>query len=224
MCAGPKLFLTQGQLHATLKPFSTGLSEDWVGRSYLIKFFKAISLALLIFTGGPSMAFGGSLVLASALEGRLLDGEGGRPVSGVTIKRNWSWAWTNREGSDETVTDSEGRFRFQEVVGRSPLAQSKPSKALICPAVQWPGALALGCLPPKQGLEWLCRAKENTRATSQLSVGALPSIRTGCQTSMLLCLLVRVAYPCIRGFAVSTTLWSRELKMPCAAATQPRST
>lgn len=177
-----------------------------------------------IHRGPRLVTFGGSLVLASALEGRLLDGEGGRPVSGVTIKRNWSWAWTNREGSDETVTDSEGRFRFQEVVGRSPLAQSKPSKALICPAVQWPGALALGCLPPKQGLEWLCRAKENTRATSQLSVGALPSIRTGCQTSMLLCLLVRVAYPCIRGFAVSTTLWSRELKMPCAAATQPRST
>jgi hypothetical protein len=126
MCADPKLCLTKGQLHATLKPFSTGLSEDWVGRSYLLKFFKAISLALLIVTGGPSMAFGGSLVLASALEGRLLDGEGGHPVSGVTIKRNWSWAWTNREGSDETVTDSEGRFQFQEVVGRSLTAKFVP--------------------------------------------------------------------------------------------------
>lgn len=72
------------------------------------------------------MAFGTTLVLASELEGRLLDGEDGRPVSGVTITRTWSWAWTSRDGLDQTVTDAEGRFRFEEVLGRSLTAKFIP--------------------------------------------------------------------------------------------------
>lgn len=65
------------------------------------------------------MALGKTYVLASAAEGRLVSGEDGAPVPGVTIRRSWTWGWTGRSGTDETVTDAEGRFRFGEVTGRS---------------------------------------------------------------------------------------------------------
>lgn len=119
------------------------------------------------------MAFGGSLVLASALEGRLLDGEGGRPVSGVTIKRNWSWAWTNREGSDETVTDSEGRFRFQEVVGRSLTAKFVPHE----PSVRQEITAEL----PGGSLTLLSLQKSNYETNGEL--GGQP-LRIACRTDL----------------------------------------
>lgn len=88
-------------------------------------------IVFFIFCGGPGMAFGGSFVLASEVQGRLVEGEGGAPLAGVTIRRSWNWGWTGRSGTDETVTDNEGRFHFDEVTGRSLTAGIVPHEPSI---------------------------------------------------------------------------------------------
>lgn len=119
------------------------------------------------------MALGTSLVLASALEGRLIDSENGQPVAGVKIKRNWSWAWTNREGSDETVTDPEGRFHFDEVVGRSLTAKFVPHE----PSVRHEITAEL----PDGSLTLLSLQKSNYEANGEL--GGRP-LRIACRTDL----------------------------------------
>lgn len=76
-------------------------------------------LVAAAFIGASDVAIGKTLVLTSAVEGRLVQDASGKPASGVTVRRSWTWGWNGREGAEETVTDSEGRFRFGEVTGRS---------------------------------------------------------------------------------------------------------
>jgi hypothetical protein len=97
----------------------------------MLRIYTFLLVFLFLFWGGASMAFGNSFVLASALDGRLLDGEDGDPVSGVTITRSWSWGWANSDGTDKTVTDSEGRFHFDEVKGRSLTAKFVPHEPSV---------------------------------------------------------------------------------------------
>jgi hypothetical protein len=89
-----------------------------------------LGAALALAGGEAAMAFGGGLVLASATEGRLVDGEGA-PAAGVTLRRRWSWGWTGAEGEDRAETDAEGRFRFPEVTGSSLTARIMPHEPSV---------------------------------------------------------------------------------------------
>lgn len=91
----------------------------------------SLVVAIALVCGRPDMAFGKSFVLSSSVEGRLFDGSDGNPVPDVTIRRSWTWAWTGRKGSEETITDAEGRFRFAEVSGRSLTAGLVPHEPNI---------------------------------------------------------------------------------------------
>lgn len=71
------------------------------------------------------MAFANPFVLMSEMEGRLVDASG-EPAAGVGLVRTWDWAWRNHQGSDETITDANGRFRFPAVTERSMTARLLP--------------------------------------------------------------------------------------------------
>lgn len=63
---------------------------------------------------GATGVFAATYVMASALQGVLVDGAG-QPAADVPVTRRWTWAWNGRTGSDRTVTDAQGRFAFEEV-------------------------------------------------------------------------------------------------------------
>lgn len=71
-----------------------------------------------------------AMVLMSEMEGRLVDAAG-EPAAGVRLVRTWDWAWRNRQGSDETVTDAQGYFHFPAVTGRSRTARIVPHEPSI---------------------------------------------------------------------------------------------
>jgi hypothetical protein len=52
-------------------------------------------------------------------------------VANTEIERHWRWEWTGKEGMDTTMTDSEGRFSFPEVTGRSLTAGILPHQPVI---------------------------------------------------------------------------------------------
>lgn len=88
-------------------------------------------LIALFFLMGVSMAFFPSPhVLMSEMEGRLLNSSD-QPAAKVRLVRSWEWSWTGRKGSDETITDEEGRFSFPEVTGRSITARLLPHEPSI---------------------------------------------------------------------------------------------
>ena len=102
-------------------------------KSNYLKFRRLLSVCflLLLFTfSGCSMALGKTFVLCSQFNGRLVDASGS-PVTGVVVRRTWEWAWNGEKGSEETVTDAEGRFSFPEVTGSSFLAGILPHEASI---------------------------------------------------------------------------------------------
>lgn len=82
------------------------------------------------FLAGVLMVFGKSLVLMSAMEGRLIDADG-QPAAGIRLVRSWDWAWRNLQGQDETTTDENGAFRFPAVTGRSLTARLLPHEPSI---------------------------------------------------------------------------------------------
>lgn len=43
----------------------------------------------------------------------------GKPVSGAVIERMFVWAWGNERGTDSTITDTEGVFRFPVILKKS---------------------------------------------------------------------------------------------------------
>ena len=91
------------------------------------------ALALLFgvaVLAGALMVFGKSLVLMSAMEGRLIDADG-RPAAGIRLVRSWDWAWRNLQGRDEASTDENGAFRFPAVTGRSLTARLLPHEPSI---------------------------------------------------------------------------------------------
>ena len=70
------------------------------------------------------------MVLCSAFEGRLVHPDG-RPAAGVPVRREWRWAWNDRSGTDTSVTDADGRFEFDEVVGETFLGGMLPHEPRI---------------------------------------------------------------------------------------------
>ncbi|MGY6587018.1 MAG: DUF6795 domain-containing protein [Wenzhouxiangella sp.] len=86
-------------------------------------------IALLVALGS-NITTANAMVLMSEMEGKLVDASG-EPVAGVRLVRTWDWAWRNRQGSDETVTDAEGQFHFPMVTGRSRTARILPHEPSI---------------------------------------------------------------------------------------------
>lgn len=93
----------------------------------------AVALCLLSI-GGAAMAFR-TLVLASPLAGRLVDGAD-RPLSGVTVARSWQDAYSGDAGTEESVTDGQGRFAFGEILGSGVLAGVVPHTPSITQRVE----------------------------------------------------------------------------------------
>ena len=60
---------------------------------------------------------GPKVVIASPFTGQLLH-EDNTPAAGVTILRHWTWDWSGLSGTQEVVTDDEGRFSFEIVTAR----------------------------------------------------------------------------------------------------------
>lgn len=89
-----------------------------------------IRLLALVFLLGANMAFSNSLVLMSELDGQLV-GNSGAPAASVRLVRTWEWAWSRQQGSDEATTDTQGRFHFPAVTGRSLSARFFPHEPHI---------------------------------------------------------------------------------------------
>ncbi|WP_126979647.1 DUF6795 domain-containing protein [Frigidibacter oleivorans] len=92
----------------------------------------AVAMALLVLGGGrAAMA---EMVLCSQFEGRLVRADGS-PAAGIPVRRDWRWSFRDRTGSDSVTTDAEGRFRFDEVRGRSMLGGLLPHEPRILQTV-----------------------------------------------------------------------------------------
>lgn len=86
-----------------------------VKRRIMLKrlFFAALFGAAILALGTNAM-LAKTYVMASALQGVLVDGDG-TPAAGVRVTRQWTWGWNGRTGSGDAVTDADGRFSFPEV-------------------------------------------------------------------------------------------------------------
>lgn len=95
--------------------------------------FGIVGIAMLAFAislAEAPMAFGKTLVLASQVNGQLVD-EGGAPQPGIKIVREWRWVWNDKTGADETTTDNDGRFSLPEVTETSFWAGLTPHEPKI---------------------------------------------------------------------------------------------
>lgn len=90
-----------------------------------------IAVCATLTFGASNMAFAKSLVLASAVEGRVLANGEGAPVAGAEVVRRWTWGFNGRKGEDITTTDDQGRFAFDTVTGRSLTAGLLPHEPSI---------------------------------------------------------------------------------------------
>ena len=93
----------------------------------------ATMIAVSIF--GVQMAFGKTLILCSAMEGRLLD-QGGAPVANVPVSRKWSDSYSGKSGQDQTTTGDDGRFAFGEVTHSSLMAGIVPHTPSITCSIE----------------------------------------------------------------------------------------
>ncbi len=55
----------------------------------------------------------------------------GQPVVGAVTERSYDWAWGNRQGHDETVTDQNGEFSLPAIYGTMVLGQIAPHEPYI---------------------------------------------------------------------------------------------
>lgn len=72
---------------------------------------------------------GVSKVMFSPVQGIVL--QGGKPVSGAKVVREYSWAWNDAERKDEAVTDASGRFQFPLATKASLLTSIFPHEPVI---------------------------------------------------------------------------------------------
>ena len=89
-----------------------------------------VATLMLAAMGGGEMAMADPMVLCSAFEGRLVH-QDGRPAAGIRIRRAWHWSWNDSRGSDTAITGKDGRFSFDEVVGRTLLGALLPHQPRI---------------------------------------------------------------------------------------------
>jgi hypothetical protein len=71
----------------------------------------------------------GKLYLFSEVEGVVVDG--GAPVAGAVIEREYVWEWNDKRGSDRIETDASGRFKFPAITGSSLMASLLPHEPAI---------------------------------------------------------------------------------------------
>lgn len=119
------------------------------------------------------MALGGSFILASALEGQVVD-TAGAPAADLALERRWSWPWTGETGAQTARTDAEGRFAFPEVTGRSLTAGWVPHEPNVRAELVAEG--------PEGPVMLLAIAKSSYAAGSEaLKVGLSPPLRVRCR-------------------------------------------
>ncbi len=87
-----------------------------------------LACVLLLTTVSEANAMG-KMCLFSAVRGVVLDH--GKPVEGARIEKSWEWAWNDRKGHNETVTDQHGTFAFPPVWRRSLLASLLPHEPVV---------------------------------------------------------------------------------------------
>jgi hypothetical protein len=76
----------------------------------------------------PAMAFG-KHVLFSSVQGTVLNG--GVPVAGAEIVREFNWIYTGEKGSDGTTTASDGSFELPPIERSSIGASVVPHEGLV---------------------------------------------------------------------------------------------
>jgi hypothetical protein len=54
----------------------------------------------------------------------------GTPLSGVTVRRAFSWRWGMEKGQDQTITNDAGQFQFLQIQ-RESISASMPHEPLI---------------------------------------------------------------------------------------------
>ena len=96
--------------------------------------FSLESASVLLVIGGALFlilnAFGVFKVcLFSPVKGKVV--LKGQPVVGAVIERSYDWAWGNKQGSDETVTDQNGEFTLPAIYGTMFLGQIGPHEPYI---------------------------------------------------------------------------------------------
>lgn len=91
----------------------------------ILAIFAVFAVVVIAAVFGGQMAFGKTLILCSAVEGRLVD-QGGAPVPGVPVSRKWADSYSGKTGQDQTSTDDRGRFAFGEITHSSLMAGIVP--------------------------------------------------------------------------------------------------
>ena len=71
----------------------------------------------------------GTMVLFSAVQGKVLDR--GKPVAGARIERKYKWGWNSQMGTDSTTTDASGEFTVPMIERRSLLGSLLPHEPWI---------------------------------------------------------------------------------------------
>lgn len=94
----------------------------------LKKSIIVLSLMVLVLVGEESMAFG-KVSLFSEVEGVVL--HNGQPVTGASVERSYRWHWGDKQGTDNTTSDSDGTFKFPEITERSFTASIVPHEPVI---------------------------------------------------------------------------------------------
>jgi hypothetical protein len=67
--------------------------------------------------------------LFSPVKGKVV--QNGQPVVGAVIERSYDWAWGNKKGGDQTVTDQNGEFSLPAIYGTMILGQVTPHEPSI---------------------------------------------------------------------------------------------
>jgi hypothetical protein len=85
------------------------------------------ALAVTVIVGGMNVAKAQEIV-CSAMQGQLVE-PSGTPVSGVEVRRDWSWR--GKTGRDTTRTGADGSFAFPEVPAKRGLFGFLPAEEVV---------------------------------------------------------------------------------------------
>lgn len=71
----------------------------------------------------------GNKVMFSAVTGRVV--QGGKPVAGAKVLRQYVWQWDNKKLAEETISDEAGKFSFKQASQSSWLTAIIPHEPVI---------------------------------------------------------------------------------------------
>ncbi|HWU76938.1 MAG TPA: DUF6795 domain-containing protein [Rhodanobacter sp.] len=86
-------------------------------------------VCVLFWTTADEANAMGKMCLFSAVKGVVLNH--GEPVQGARIERSYKWAWKDRSGGDQTVTDDKGEFALPAIWGHSLLGSLLPHEPVV---------------------------------------------------------------------------------------------